>query len=417
MTSSFSEGWTRGNALQANDFPSLRLANLGQLQHPISVDTYLEKTLCYAKGILIRLIGGLPYWSYGMQQVEKIAKEKKIALAVVSADGRNDSQLDAVSNLPVSTLRRLQHFCETGGALAAHAALAQLSIAAGLYAEPVIGAKTIGLVGAWTPENQVCCPLISRGVDDNKPLVLITFYRSFIVASDLKPIAAIFVELRKKGFSVMGLFVPSLKAPDCAAWLVRQIQHFQPVCIVNATSFSGKGASGTSPLDAGEVPVFQVALSTSNRKAWADSNRGLTPADMAMHVVLPEVDGRIFAGVISFKELENVNPALEFVRIAHQPDIEQIEALADKVHRWYKLQSKPSKAQKTALILSNYPGRPWQMAHAVGLDALASAEAILQDLGHLSGKLKTPLEKLLSQEVISWSVDAYKSCFINFLIC
>ena len=36
---------------------------------------------------------------------------------------------------------------------------------------------------------------------------------------------------------------------------------------------------------------------------------GLSPADMAMHVVLPEVDGRIFAGVASFKESEEMDEA------------------------------------------------------------------------------------------------------------
>jgi cobaltochelatase CobN len=48
--------------------------------------------------------------------------------------------------------------------------------------------------------------------------------------------------------------------------------------------------------------VFQVALATSRKKAWAEAERGLAPADLAMHVVLPEVDGRLFAGVSSFKE-------------------------------------------------------------------------------------------------------------------
>jgi len=46
--------------------------------------------------------------------------------------------------------------------------------------------------------------------------------------------------------------------------------------------------------------VFQVALATNPRAAWEGSDRGLSPADLAMHVVLPEVDGRIFGAVVSF---------------------------------------------------------------------------------------------------------------------
>ena len=37
-----------------------RLANLVALKHSLSVDTYIEQTLAGAKGILIRLIGGVP---------------------------------------------------------------------------------------------------------------------------------------------------------------------------------------------------------------------------------------------------------------------------------------------------------------------------------------------------------------------
>ena len=128
----FAEGWHRGFSLHSDNFPTLRLANLAALKHPVSVDTYLEKTLCHAKGILIRLIGGKPYWSYGLQRVEIMARQKNIALAVVPADGRDDPQLDAASTLPVSTLRQLQHYCEIGGTVAAQAALAQLALASGL---------------------------------------------------------------------------------------------------------------------------------------------------------------------------------------------------------------------------------------------------------------------------------------------
>ncbi len=111
------------------------------LKHPLSVDTYVERTLSGAKGILIRLIGGEPYWPYGLQQVEALCRAKGIALAVLPADGRPDARLDAVSTLPVSTLKRLAHLCDTGGAVAAQAALAQLALAAGLYAGPVVGGE------------------------------------------------------------------------------------------------------------------------------------------------------------------------------------------------------------------------------------------------------------------------------------
>ncbi len=80
----FAMAWQRLNRAE----PSLRLCNLSLLRHPLSVDTYVEQTLTGAKGILIRLIGGVPYWSYGLQQVRALAQARGIALAVLPADGR-----------------------------------------------------------------------------------------------------------------------------------------------------------------------------------------------------------------------------------------------------------------------------------------------------------------------------------------
>ncbi|WP_425102373.1 cobaltochelatase subunit CobN [Tropicibacter sp. S64] len=374
----FAEGWRRGGGPDGR-LPSLRLANLSALRHPLSVDTYVENTLSGAKGILIRLIGGVPYWDYGVQQVRALAQAKGIAVAVLPADGREDTRLDAVSTLPVSTLRRLAHLCDAGGSVAAQAALAQMALAAGLYAAPVGGAKTLPLVGAWTPGDGVACPLHDMPVDD-APRILLVFYRSYLVAADLDPITALCTAFRAQGYHVRALFVPSLKAPEARGWLERQTRAYAPDAIVNATAFSGKGAGEASPLDAGEGPVFQVALATSTRDAWAEAERGLSPADLAMHVVLPEVDGRLMGGVVSFKQPGVRDPDLQFSRYAHSADADRIAVVVARVRGWIDLAAKPVADRRVALVLSTYPGKDWNMGHAVGLDAPASAQAILSDL-------------------------------------
>ncbi|WP_298836728.1 cobaltochelatase subunit CobN [uncultured Roseobacter sp.] len=399
------EAWHRGGGPEGR-LPGLRLANIAALKHPLSVDTYVDQTLSGAKGILIRLIGGVPYWPYGLQQIEALAREKGIALAVLPADGRTDDRLDAVSTLPVSTLRRLQHLCDTGGVVAWQAALAQMALASGLYAGPVRGAKTLPVVGGWTPEHGVTCPVLAR--ETSKPLVLVVFYRSYLVAADLAPVEGLFTVLGAEGFSVMGLFAPSLKAPGAAEWLRRQCAHLQPAAIVNATSFSGQGAQGRSPLDAAEVPVFQVALATSREEAWAGAERGLSPADLAMHVVMPEVDGRIFAGVASFKEPQPRDPHLEFSRFVHKAHKERIRAVAKRVKAWTSLAAKPPRERRVGLLLSTYPGRDWNTAHAVGLDAIASADAILEDLrtaGYLTDGGVSPADIDTAHE--SWPAAEY----------
>ncbi len=419
-------GWHRGGGSAA--MPSLRLANLGRITHPLSVDTYVERTLEGAAGILIRLIGGDPYWSYGLAQVERLARRKGIALAVLPADGRPDPRLDRASTLPASTLRRLQHLCDTGGAVAAQAALQQMALASGLYAPPVRGQKTLPQVGAWLPDRGIACPApmapgggglsapraarppegISQRVTGRGP-ILVVFYRSYLACGDTAPVEALIDAFRSRGFDALGLFVPSLKAPEARGWLARQVRHLGPAAIVNATAFSGLGEDGTSPLDAAGAPVFQVALSTARRRDWARAERGLSPADLAMHVVLPEIDGRIMAGVASFKEEGAHDPDLEFARVAHRPDPGRVAAIADRVAGWARLAATPAARRRPALVLSSYPGRDWNMAHAVGLDAPASAAAILSDLG-ADGYDVAPagdLTAALAARTSRWPLDDY----------
>lgn len=399
----FAAGWHRANG----SLPTLRLANLVALRHPMSVDTYIEATLAGAKGILIRLIGGESYWSYGLQKVRDLADRRHIALAVLSADGREDARLDAFSTLPVSTLRRLCALCDAGGALAAQAALAQLALAAGLYAGPVVGDKTIPDCGWYDPERGV---LAGPPITD-RPLVAVTFYRSYLTAADTEPVDALIREFKTRGFEAVGLFVPSLKASNVVQWMRGALCKITPVALVNATAFSARGDDGSSPLDAPGCPVFQVALSTARKRDWSASDRGLSPADLAMHVVLPEVDGRIFAGVTSFKSPGRRDPDLQFSRFAHRADTGRINAIVERITAWTRLAATPARSKRIALVLSTYPGRADQMAHAVGLDALASTEAILVDLatngyGATNGK---PLAPDLLSERVAWSATDYRA--------
>ena len=210
------------------------------------------------KGILIRLIGGENYWSYGLMQLQDLARRQGIALAVLPADGREDAALDRHSTLPVSTLRRLSALCAAGGTVAAQPALAQLALPAALYAGPVPGDKTVPDCGWYDPERGV----IPAPAPDG-PAIVITFYRSYLTASDTDPVDALIRAFRQRGFAAYGVFVPSLKAPEATAFLRTALAQFGPAAILNATAFSARGPDGTTPLDATGCPVFQVALSLS----------------------------------------------------------------------------------------------------------------------------------------------------------
>jgi len=399
----FAAGYDRARRMGNIAHPTLRLANIIALKHPVSVDTYTERTLSGAKAILVRIIGGEAYWPYGLATLQDLARRKGVALAVLPADGRPDPRLDQLSTLPVSTLRRLQALCDEGGAVAAQAALAQLALAAGIYAAPVIGDKTVPQMGFYDPERGVCPP------PDGPTQVLVTFYRSYLTAGDTAPVDALMTALRAEGFTAYGAFAPSLKAGGVADWLGGHLNRQPPVAILNATAFSARADDGSTPFDGAACPVFQVALSTARRRDWATSDRGLSPADLAMHVVLPEVDGRLFAGLISHKSPGKRHPDLQFSRFAHRADAIRIKAVVDRVAHWHHLAQTPAADRELAVILSTYPGRAHQMAHAVGLDALASTEALLGDLAS-NGYATTegPQLTLALTQTLTWPLEAYK---------
>jgi cobaltochelatase CobN len=399
----FAAGWRRGR----DNLPSLRLANLIALRHPLSVDTYIDRTLSQARGILVRLIGGESYWAYGIAALHHLAKQRGIALAVLPADGRDDARLDEFSTLPPSTLQRLKRLCDAGGAVAAQAAIAQLALAAGLYASPLLGAIDVPAMGFYDPAAGVLASLPRS----HKPRALVTFYRAYLTAADTGPIDALILALRQKGFDAFGAFVPSLKVADVAAWLSAHLLAQPPAVIVNATAFSAIGDDGATPFDLASCPTFQVALSTARREDWVVSLRGLSPADLAMHVVLPEVDGRIFAGVVSFKSQDARDPDLQFSVASHQADAKRIDAAIGRILAWHKLATLPTSDKRLALVLSSYPGRPHQIAHAVGLDALASAETLLGDLRKAGFDVETghSLAHALRGATLTWRLDDYRA--------
>ena len=400
----FAAGWHRARA-EGQALPALRLANLVALRHPVSVDTYLDRTLTRARAVLVRLIGGRGYWPHGIASLSDMARRRGIALAVLPADGRDDPALDAASTLPVPLLRRLRALCDAGGAVAARMALAELARAGGLEAAPVAGPETLPPCGWYDPDRGL---VPTPGADACDAVVV--FYRSYLTAADTGPVDALIRGARARGWRCQGLFAPSLKAPGAADWVKGALAGRPLRAIWNATAFSARGPDGGSPLDGPGCPVFQLALSTARRRDWAASERGLSPADLAMHVVLPEVDGRLFAGVISFKTPEPRDPDLEYARFVHRADGGRVAAVLDRADGWRRLARTAPGRRRLAMILSTYPGRDDQIAHAVGLDAPASADRILSVLaaqGYATAPAG-PLAPALLHDSLSWPLDDYR---------
>jgi cobaltochelatase CobN len=100
-------------ALASDKFePSLRLANLLQLQHNYSVDLYTEQTLAHAKLIIVRLLGGKSYWPYGVASLLELTGVK---LVLLPGGTDQDVELKALSTVSGEDWDALRSYFANGG--------------------------------------------------------------------------------------------------------------------------------------------------------------------------------------------------------------------------------------------------------------------------------------------------------------
>ncbi|HQS19257.1 cobaltochelatase subunit CobN [Reyranella sp.] len=352
----------------AATLPTLRLANLKKLKHPMSIDLYVDSVVAHARIVVVRCLGGLGYWRYGFERLGDMARDKRILLAALPGDDRADPRLASLSTLPAQPLARLGRYFREGGTENLRQALR--------FVGNLLGHDT-----PWKEPVPVGPISVLGAAQDDRPTALVVFYRSNLLAADMAPVTALMDALDRRGLAPLAVAVSSLKDPAIEPELNRQIETRRPAIVLNATAFSAMRTDDTTILDTADVPVLQVVLSGSTQEAWASSPRGLSPADLAMNVVLPELDGRLLTRTISFKAEMPVDPRIEFASVRHAPDLDRIDYVARLAAAWAQLSRTPRAKRRVALIMSDYPARGGRTGYAVGLDTPASVAAILRLLG------------------------------------
>ena len=381
------------------NLPSVRLAHLRDLRHPMSVDLWIERVGAHAKVIVVRLLGGLDWWKYGIERLSALARERGIALAVLPGEDRDDVRLAAASTLPAQELDALLRFFREGGRDNLRALLRRLAHHAGHDFDLREPQPVPRLAGYLPGEGAVDLDRLAASLQAGHPVIPIVFYRALLLADDTAPVDALCAALAARGLAPAALFVTSLKDCEASAFLRQALDRLKPALIVTMTAFAaGGGTDEPTPLDAPGVPVFQVVSAITKRAAWRDSARGLGAADLAMHVVLPELDGRVLAGVIAFKDPLPPQSGLSFSAFASRPEPDRVAMVADRIAAHVVLQALPASERRVAILMPDYPGAPGRTGYAVGLDVPASVIALLDDLSAagyaVRGVPKTPRELL-----------------------
>jgi cobaltochelatase CobN len=369
-------GLTAAYAQEHEVLPSVRLAHLRDLRHPMSIDLWIDTVGRHAKVIVVRLLGGLDWWRYGVESLSETARAHGVALAILPGEDRDDPRLFEASTLSTEELQTLLAYFREGGVQNLQSLLRRLARHASHTLDAPQPARVPRMAGYVPGKGAVPLHVLRDEIATGEPLVPILFYRSALLASDTAPIDGLCAALHARGLTPAPLFVPSLKDKEAGAFVRETLEMFSPSVVVTTTAF----AAGDGVLDTTDAPVLQAVIATTRREAWAENPRGLGPADLAMHVVLPELDGRVLSGVLGFKDALAKDEALGYAAFASRPEPDRIAAVADKIAALVRLQDTPRKDRRVAVVLPDYPGAGGRTGYAVGLDVPASVLALLEDL-------------------------------------
>ena len=363
--------------------PSLRLANLMQLAHNLSVDLYAETVVAEARLVVVRLLGGVSYWPYGVEQIRAVCEERGIPLALLPGDDQPDAELASLCRLPQAACHRLWQYLVHGGPDNARQFLA---FAASLLGRDTDWAEPKPLLRAglyWPGGAPADLAALRAHWQADAPVAALVFYRALLQAGNLAPVDALIAALQADGVNPLPLHCASLKDPVAGEIVRGLIAEAEPGIVLNATGFAvsspGSGRKAT-PFDAADCPVLQVIFSGGNEAAWRDGTRGLSARDIAMNVALPEVDGRILSRAVSFKSEARFDAATQCPLVAYEPLPDRIAFVARLAANWLRLRATPVSERRVAIVLANYPNRDGRLGNGVGLDTPAGTREVLRAL-------------------------------------
>tara|TARA_B110000914_G_scaffold107667_1_gene94370 strand:- start:3310 stop:7029 length:3720 start_codon:yes stop_codon:yes gene_type:complete len=407
---------------ETNHQTSVRLASLNHLQHPMSVDLHLEKTVSKCKLVIIRVLGGLGYWQYGVEQYSSVLRENNIPIAFLPGDDKPDPELRGLSTLNDTDYDQLWGYLVEGGLENTGNFLKYTnSILKGNTHPP--SPKPVLKAGVYWPGEGITTPKeVHKHWKPDQYVVPIVFYRALIQGVGLNPVNRLVKALLKDNLNPLPIFVASLKDPLCQATIETIFDQHPPTVILNSTAFSVNSLNSdhvrpVNPLtsvSANKAPVFQVIFSSSTEEVWESELNGLSGRDIAMNVALPEVDGRILSRAVSFKGESFYDEMTECSITTYRARGDRITFVSSLAKNWCALRQVQNEHSRPAFIMANYPNRDGRLANGVGLDTPESLITVSKELAKHGYKLdnfpksSADLMKKLTSGPTNWLPDRVK---------
>lgn len=410
-----------------DDFPSLRLANWMQLLKPAALDLYADKVLDHARVVVVSFLGGSAYWRYGFEQLVawSTAKPGRV-LVLVPGDDAHDPELFAASTVAQDDAMRIWRYLRQGGALNIQQLLLFLGARFAqrdyqwrepealphcmmyMPADPHIdrSARHNGQASlaewqqrwqqsfqSFSERSSQSSPQSSSQKSDDSavPVCVLLFYRSHLQSANTAMFDTFIGVLEQQGLRPLPIAITSLKDAESIALVNALATEAQAALIINTTGFSSNRCNApdlsSQPSDfvspfTQDIPVLQVVLSSSTEADWQSHAQGLRSRDIAMQVVLPEMDGRVLTRAISFKTEAYYAEHFEISVVRYGLCEERARFVAQLAKKYCRLASQPNDQKRIALILANYPTKDGRIGNGVGLDTPESTCHLLRALAH-----------------------------------
>ncbi|GAB3485274.1 cobaltochelatase subunit CobN [Marinomonas epiphytica] len=374
--------------------PTVRLANWMQLLKPAAYDLYEDKVLEDTQLVVLSLLGGEHYWAYGFERLQawQAAKPNR-QLIVVPGDDTPDSALMAASSCTIETAHRVWRYLRESGAnntkqlfyFLAHQYFGQSYS----WQEPsvlpsalIYSKGKIASVKQWRED-------FKDALQADWPVVMVTFYRSHLQSGNTGMFDQLLAILEKLELVPIAVAVNSLKDSMAVSLIEDLSEQCTVSLILNTTGFAANRVDSpdlaSQPTDfsssfALNLPVLQLILSTSTQDDWQEQTQGLRNRDIAMQVVLPEMDGRIITRSISFKALSHYHQDAQVDLIRYQLHPERANFVGQLAKRYAVLAAKPNAHKRVAFVLANYPTKDGRIGNGVGLDTPTSTVTLLTAL-------------------------------------
>ena len=405
---------------ETGDSAEIRLANWMQLLKPAAYDLYEHKVLEHARVVVLSLLGGQNYWPYGFERLQAWAKGATDGMSrqliIVPGDDAFDPELFDASTVSLEDCHRVWRYLREGGVdnsqqlvsfLAAQYLDADLR-----WDEPRSLPRCMLYMPAEARDETQ--PTRFNGGQASfaewqqrwqrhghpvQPVAVLLFYRSHLQSANTAMFDGLITALEQQSLNPLPVAIASLKDAESITLVNALVEQSNASLIINTTGFASNTVASpdlssqptdfTSPF-ARELPVLQLVLSSSTEEDWQQYSQGLRSRDIAMQVVLPEMDGRIVTRAVSFKAESHFDERCEFSVVRYALHNERAAFVAELAARHCSLARKENQDKRIALILANYPTKDGRIGNGVGLDTPASTVNILRALAEAGYPLGDP---------------------------